>query len=837
MDEPKMTSREYLDPLNPPQLRAVEHREGPLLILAGAGSGKTRVITNRIAHLILSGAVAPDRIVAVTFTNRAADEMRQRVADILARADHDRPEERAAAPTLSTFHSLGARLLRWHAERVGRTRQFTILDQDDQLGLVKEVSERHERDADHAERKRLRRYIERMKNRAFEPDEAYEQTRNEREEEDARFYEQYQEHARRTNVVDFGDLLLLPLKMFRADPDLADRYSHRWQYVMVDEFQDTNPAQYELLEHLTTRHRNLAVVGDDDQSIYRWRDATVANILDFEDDFEETEVVKLEQNYRSTELILEAADDIIQHNAERRPKKLWTEKDRGPKITLFTGRDDREEAAYVADEIKSLGRKGADWSDLAIFYRTNAQGRQFEEQLRGLGIPYRVVGGTSFYNRAEIKDVLAYLQVAMNPSDDVSALRVVGTPKRGVGDVTVDKLRNASRVHGIDSAFDAMRVVADQTDRAGVGLDRIEPNPRDDGQLEALAAIEDLGGRPKGGIKEFVELVIDLREQIAQEDDLSELVARLIERINYFDHLDAKDPDRAQDRKENVQELLVALREFEEDGEVPIDEKSPVEDPASTPEDGVLARSKAGRQLRGFLERTSLVQDTDDETSADTVTLMTVHSAKGLEFDTVFLVGMEDELFPNVRDEGDQAELNEERRLAYVAITRTERKLYITNARRRRIWGQTRRTAPSRFLLDIDEDRIEHDPKSCTDEINYGRTRRQRGWGRNSGSSNWSNSGASSSSSSDPMSQVNPDADDHDFVDPDWSDVQADPPDLEAEPATGSGHNLVGKTVSHSRFGIGKVEDVSGEGDDARLTIEFVQSGRKTVIRKYVKIL
>lgn len=830
-----MTSREYLDPLNSPQLRAVQHRDGPLLILAGAGSGKTRVITNRIAHLILTGAADPDRIVAVTFTNRAAGEMRERVAEILSRADQS---DEAGAPVLSTFHSLGARLLRWHADRVGRTRQFTILDQDDQLALVKEVVQRHGREADHAERKRLRRYVERMKNRAFEPEEAFEQTRNEREEDDARFYETYQAHARRTNVVDFGDLLLLPLKMFREDPDLADRYSHRWQYVMVDEFQDTNPAQYELLEHLTHRHRNLAVVGDDDQSIYRWRDATVANILDFEDDFEETEVVKLEQNYRSTELILDAANDVIEHNTERRPKRLWTEKDRGPKITLFTGRDDREEAAYVADEIEALGRNGADWSDLAIFYRTNAQGRQFEEQLRGLGIPYRVVGGTSFYNRAEIKDVLAYLQVAMNPSDDVSALRVVGTPKRGVGDVTVDKLRNATRIHGIDSAFDAMRVVAGLTERAGVALDRIDPSPRDDGQLEALAAIEDLGGRPKGGITEFTELIIDLRERIAQEDDLSELVAQLIDRINYFDHLDSKDPERADDRKDNVQELLVALREFEQDGEIPIDDESPVDQEGPRPEQDLLVGSTAGRQLRGFLERTSLVQDTDEESSDETVTLMTVHSAKGLEFDTVFLVGMEDELFPNIRDEGDQAELNEERRLAYVAITRTERKLYITNARRRRIWGQTRRTAPSRFLLDIDASRIEHDPKSCTDDINYGRTRRQRGWGSGGGSSEWSSASSTQSSDRDPMSQVDPNADNHDFVDPDWSDQELEPSVAADDSAPDEGsHDWVGKTVSHSRFGIGKVEEVSGDGDDARLTIEFVQSGRKTVIRKYVKIL
>lgn len=884
-------SRGLLDELNPPQWEAVQHREGPLLILAGAGSGKTRVITSRIAHLILEGAVEPDRIVAMTFTNKAADEMHERVAAILERNGGG---EDAGGPTISTFHSLGARLLRWHGDRLGLDWSFTILDQDDQMALVKEVAERHDFDLDHGERKQMRRYIEEMKNDGLVPRQAHELTRTQEEEEAAEFYEHYQRQLRANNCADFGDLLLAPLELFRDDPDLAARYSWRWQQVMVDEFQDTNPAQYELLGHLCVEHSNVTVVGDDDQAIYRWRGATVANILDFEEDFEDTEVVKLEQNYRSSQLILDAAHDVIQHNPRRRDKKLWTTREGGEPITVFTGDDDREEAQFVARRIEKLVRGGQEYRDFAVFYRTNAQSRQFEEKLRARGIPYRVVGGTSFYGRAEIKDVLAYLQVAMNPSDDVSLLRVIGTPSRGVGGVTVEKLRRAAEVPGVDSLFGAVRYAAGMEERSGIGLGRIEPKPRHEGDWEALAELDDLGGRPKGGVREFGELIVDIREEIVDGERLSEMVAHLIDRLNYFEHLDKKDAERARDRKENVHELIVAMRDYEDDEEAeptpmasPLDEDDEAEEMAAA-EAGLLADSTVGAQLRGFLERTSLVRDNEDDEGDEDgkggeggglVTLMTVHGAKGLEFDTVFMVGMEDDLFPNVRDSSDREELHEERRLAYVAITRAERKLYVTNAKRRRLWGRVMQTEPSRFLLDIDEERLELDPRSSADKLEYRRRRNSR-FGRGRGGSGWASSSESGSFETDYswdqsvadgnydeppdegegfdlqaygeavaeaseegadetyFSQVNPEADEAAFVDEGWEEQSGA---ASSGAGGGGGDNgddrLVGATVSHSRFGIGRIIAVSGSGDDAKLTIDFPQGGEQTVIRKWVKIL
>ncbi|MFB6374977.1 MAG: ATP-dependent helicase, partial [Bradymonadaceae bacterium] len=695
-----------LEQLNPPQEKAVHHEEGPLLILAGAGSGKTRVITCRIAHLIANEGVDPEAIVAVTFTNKAAEEMRERVAQLLGRVDM---AGAAGEVMISTFHSLGARLLRWHGRTLGLGWNFTILDQDDQMALVKEVAEREGHDLDHSERKELRRYIEGMKNRGRTPQGAFEQSRNAEGERDAQFYETYQETARETNVVDFGDLLLGPLELFRGAPGLADAYGDRWQYVMVDEFQDTNPAQYELLDHLTSGHRNLAVVGDDDQSIYRWRDATVDNILDFDEDFPATETVKLEQNYRSTELILGAANDLIQNNPNRKEKTLWTSEEGGAPITLCTARDDRGEAAYVADEVQTLVRdEGASWGDMAIFYRTNAQGRQFEEQFRSAGIPYRVVGGTSFYGREEIKDILSYLQLALNPEDDVSLLRIIGKPTRGVGDKTVEKLRRAAEVPGIETMFGAVRYVAGRTQRVGVGLSPVEPNPTSPAHHEALEVVDGLGGRPKGGVSDFCDLLVDLREQMVDEVELADLVEDLLDRINYFEWLEDRQPERAEDKKRNLVDEDLAAPEADRavDGEEPVGD--------------LVAESETGDRLRRFLERSSLVRDAGEEDEEEGVaTLMTIHGAKGLEFDTVFMVGMEEGLFPNLRGNEEPEELYEERRLAYVAITRAEQKLYITNAQRRRMYGKTNRTSPSRFLLEIDDDRIEIDPKSSADEVEY----------------------------------------------------------------------------------------------------------------------
>jgi len=838
-----------LDALNPPQRRAVEHGEGPLLILAGAGSGKTRVVTSRIAYLIAERGVEPSSILAVTFTNRAAGEMRERVGEILDRGGR---REEAARAQISTFHALGARLLRWHAGMVGRDRNFTILDQDAQLATVGEVAERMGLSLEHSDRKRLRRYIERMKNRGCPPERARERTESRRDEEDADFYERYQSYLRRTNAADFGDLLLGPLEMFRSDRDLAGSYSRQWRFLMVDEFQDTNPAQYELLEHLTAAHSNLAVVGDDDQAIYRWRDATVENILGFEDDYPDCRVVKLEQNYRSTEEILSAANEVIRQNPNRREKTLWTDRGGGAPPRVYTAETGRREAEYVANEIQTSVREGADPGDFAVFYRTNAQSRVFEEQFRAAGISYRVVGGVSFYGREEIKDLLAYLQLALNPRDDVSFLRVVGTPRRGVGDRTVEKLRRATEESELDSLYGAARCASGRTERIGAGLDRIDPESADPAAAEALEVVRDIGGRPKGGLEEFVLLVADLREGLLEGRGLADLTEHLLDRIHYYEWIEDRDPERADEKRRNVVELVGAMREFE--GETALEEgDAPVE--RQRKEADLVAESEGGRRLRSFLERSALVRDEESPEQGGFATLMTVHGAKGLEFETVFVVGMEDDLFPNVRDE-EPAEIYEERRLVYVAFTRAKNRLYITNARRRRLYGETRRTRPSRFLLEVDEELLERDPRSCVDEIDYGRERRPlRGgrtragsWargtsvegddqyfdqsaGRERGELREAVEGNSEEPGSD-FSQL------RDREGASGAEERENRGESKGErPGKSTAHELVGKTVTHNRFGIGEVVAVSEQGSDRLLTVDFPRAGEQTVYRKFVQIV
>lgn len=874
----------FQEQLNEQQQQAVQHVEGPLLILAGAGSGKTRVITHRIAWLICEQDVSPDAIVALTFTNKAADEMKERVADLLEQAEASgdlEPERAARQATISTFHSLGARLLRRHGEPLGLDWNLTILDADDQLDLIKEVSDRHGFDADHAEAKRLRRYVERMKNRGLTPTEAQERTRGSDDEQDARFYEHYQQELRSANCADFGELLLGMLELFRDDPALAEDYSYLWQFVTVDEFQDTNPAQYELLKALTSTHDNLAVVGDDDQAIYRWRDATVENILGFEDDFEGTEVVKLERNYRSTERILNAANDIIQHNPNRREKRLWTDREGGEPVTVFTGRDDREEADYIAQKIERLvrgsgpERDGEDalaWKDIAIFYRVNALSRQIEEHLRTFGIPYQVVGGMSFYERKEVKDVLAYLRVALNPDDDVSCLRIIGTPPRGVGEVTVEKLRRATEVSGIDSIVDAARYAAGMVDGVGVEMGPVEPDPADPGDYEALEALDGLGGRPTGGLTDFCELIVDLRDGLVESDGLADLVQMLIDRVNYLEHLrDKSDEEEGPDRVDNVRELIDAMEQFEAEGGSPLEELS-APDGANDEATSMLANDGVGGLLREFLERSSLVRETD-EPEGESVTLMTVHGAKGLEFDTIFVVGMEDRFFPNQRpgEHLEEETKQEERRLAYVAVTRAESTLYLTNAKRRRLYGSTRKTRPSRFLLDIDRSRLELDPMSVVDDIEY-RARNRGGSGSRFGDSGYGNSeyggsgaagtgwerseaderyfrdeiyeeksgdGGSAGAEVDYFSQEVQSSDESrgdNFITDSGS--SEDEGTKESATEAKSGADWVGATVTHAKYGVGEVRSVSEEGRQTSLEIYFPgESSTKTVMRDYVELL
>ncbi len=846
-----------LEHLNEPQRRATQHKDGPLLILAGAGSGKTRVITSRIGWLILEAGVYPEQIMAVTFTNKAAAEMRERVDAIL---DANGAAADAGAVTISTFHSFCARLLRRHAAELGLDRNFNIYDSDDQRRLVKHVMELQGRAKDRGETRRLAAYINAMKNRAWTPTQAHENAYSGIDEENATFYEDYQDALYEANCADFGELILGVLQLFRQNKRLADSYSRHWRYLMVDEFQDTNPAQYELLQHLSNCHDNLAVVGDDDQAIYRWRGATVANILGFEKDFEGAEVVKLEQNYRSTSIILEAANDVIQHNPTRRDKRLWTEREGGDKLTCFTGSDDREEADFVAKRIYELAGAGADWSDFAIFYRTNAQSRQFEEKLQNWGVPYQVVGGISFYERAEIKDLLGYLKVALNPDNEVDFLRVINTPSRGIGKVTIGKLQRAARVPGIGTLYRAIRYAAGRCEPAAVGDTPVEPSPHGPGDEEALAALDSLRGVSSSGAEELCELIVSLRDQVASDDSLARVARFLIDRINYRSYLADDDPERAEERVRNIEELLNAMAEFEEavdDGELGLvapDEVAEL-DEAIDPS----ADSRVSELLRAFLERSALVHSTDEMDEKGAVTLMTVHGAKGLEFDTVFLAGMEDEIFPSVRDLGDPEELHEERRLAYVAITRARHKLYLTNARQRRIYGKTRRTEPSRFLLDIDPERLEVDPHSSSQRVDYRRSSRRSGWDtfREAAKESYFGDGVDEDEwefdqspqmvkgqLSRAIREQLEEAEDEEFDSSfsqlnEWEDAGEDWLAEEAEQpaATAQDGGLQGATISHTRFGIGKVTGVSGTGEKAVLTINFPGKGERTIIRKFVKVL
>ncbi|RAL24975.1 hypothetical protein DL240_01835 [Lujinxingia litoralis] len=830
-------TQDWLNHLNNAQRQAVTHPAGPLLVLAGAGSGKTRVLTHRIAYLIAEEGVAPHQIVAMTFTNKAAQEMRERVDHLL----EGQAPGQGSQVTISTFHSLGARILRRHAPAAGLSWSFSIYDDADQRRLITRVLDEAGDERARADVRRLQSYIDACKNRGWTPDQAHEHAHDARAEADAELYAHYQRALAQAGAVDFGDLILGVLSLFRNHPQLARQYSSRWQHVLVDEFQDTNPAQYEFLDHLTSVHNNLTVVGDDDQAIYRWRGATVANILGFEDANESAARVKLEQNYRSTSLILEAANDVIARNDRRHAKKLWTERQGGEPIVAFTGADDREEAAYVAETIFDMTRQGADYDDFAIFYRTNAQGRLFEEQLRSWGVPYRIVGGLSFYAREEIKDLLAYLRCALNPNDDVATARVINTPRRGVGKTTLEKLAQATSVQGVESLQNALLLALEDRPAQNDLFATRRPRPRNPAERMLVETVEELSGVSRRGIQEFWEILQATRDDLLHYEELTPILERLIERISYFEHLERTDSESAEDRIRNVGELLSAIEEFERDpNSIALIEA--VQEAMPDDLDDLLTTAPASLRLRAFLDRSALVQSTDQEgASGQAVTMMTIHGSKGLEFRTVFVAGLEEETFPSLRDQNDAEELAEERRLAYVAITRARDRLYLTNARRRRVYGQFKDTVPSRFLLDIAPERLIIDPRSAAKELDYARDRRQRlghpshefpapqipaqhspGFDFNQAPA------ADEAFSQESFAQEQPDWESNFSQTPDAWDVRTTP--------TGD-DQLIGATVSHTKFGIGEVVAISGQGDKARLTIDFPAVGQQTVIRKFLKIL
>ena len=764
--------------------------------------------------------------------------------------------------TLSTFHSLGARLLRRHADKLGLSWSFQIYDDLDQYKMVRELLQARDMDSSASSIRSMCNFIERMKNRGATPKRAHELAFKQEDEENAWFYEAYQDALRQANCLDFGDLITGVLEIFREHPEIAASYSKQWRFLMVDEFQDTNPAQYELLAHLTSEHDNLAVVGDDDQAIYRWRGATIDNILGFEHEFKNTKVIKLEQNYRSTQLILDAADDIIKHNPGRRDKKLWTESEGGAPITVFTAQDGREEAQYVAERIRVMAAtSNLVWGDFAVFFRTNAQARLFEEQLRFTGIPYQIVGGTSFYQRAEIKDVLAYLKVALNPENQVDLMRIINTPSRGVGDVTMGKLLDASRIKGFHSIYDTLRFAIGADFTFDGDLKLIEPDPQNFDEDMALEALEGMRDPQLDGLRDFHETIQKLRDDLLHFESLSELLRQFIEHIHYFAHIESKYPEAAEDKSRNVAELVSAIEEFEKDY---VDEPSDEATFASVGKDlidessSLLSESLAVRKLRAFLDQSALtqsIQNSEEEqqellpkAEQTRVTLMTVHGSKGLEFENVFLVGMEEDLFPSLRNGNDQDELEEERRLAYVAITRAKQKLTITNARRRRVYGTFKENSPSRFVLDLDNERVEIDPKSVVKKLDWSPRKKASSYAKQLTDedlyfSDGQVAEANFSFDQSPevsLEQESPQWDEFSQVAPDdWSDDfgAGAGGSMRSASTVSQEEDLEGKTVTHTRYGIGQIVSVSGSGDKASVVVKFPTSGEKTIVRKFLKVL
>jgi DNA helicase-2/ATP-dependent DNA helicase PcrA len=728
--------------LNPEQRAAVEHGDGPLMVLAGAGTGKTRVLVHRIAHLVDTGA-DPRGILAVTFTNKAAGEMKARLRALLgARAD---------AMWIGTFHATCARILRKHGEVLGLTKSFVIFDDDDQMKLVERLLKETGLDEQVSARTILSRF-DRAKNRGVDPREVKTGAFDDIVE---KIFPLYQGQLRKENAVDFNDLLLRVIELFKIASTgriLRTRFSH----VLVDEFQDTNKVQFDLVRLFAEATRNLTVVGDDDQSIYAWRGAEPRNLLDFDRDFSDATVVKLEHNYRSTQMILDAANGVIAKNRDRHEKSLWTDKGGGDPIEIYQAGDERGEAYFVAQSIRRLLDEGpASPSDIAILYRTNAQSRVLEEHLRAARVPAKVVGAVSFFERKEVKDVVAYLRLLGNPAADSALERVVNVPARGLGEATVDRLRAAARAAN-GSLLDATR-------------------------LAARGEVAGIGAAPRKKLQAFVTLLDGLGDVIAQGASVAETIIQVVDRSGLRGKLEADDSAESRDRLDNLAELVTIASDFDDESEQP-------------------------QSVDAFLERISLSAP-GDQTQGEAVVLMTIHIAKGLEWPVVFITGMEDGLFPSLREregQSEDAQLEEERRLAYVAITRARQRLVLTHARTRRVWGEIRLQGPSRFLDDLPPGVLakERGPKMITPRApaivdgNWQARRRQP------------------RSSSDDFDQRVPD---------DEPVYQVDAPEPEVF--------RTGDPVSHQIFGIGRVVAIT----DDKVIVDFPQAGRKTIFARFLR--
>jgi DNA helicase-2/ATP-dependent DNA helicase PcrA len=736
-----------LEGLNPVQRDAVTHVEGPLLIVAGAGSGKTRVLTHRIAHLIREHGVSPFEILAITFTNKAADEMKHRVGALVGPV--------AQKMWVSTFHAACVRMLRRDADRLGYPKQFTIYDQADAVRLTGYVIRDMGLDIKRFPPRTIHATISAAKNDGLSVGQYAERAGVIYERKIADIFQEYQARLLKAGAMDFDDLLGNAVLLLQRCPDLLDHYQRRFKHVMVDEYQDTNTVQNELVLLLSRSHHNVCVVGDGDQSIYKFRGADMRNIVEFETAFPDVTVVVLEQNYRSTQRILSAANAVIANNLGRKPKELWTDKGDGDKIIRYHGDDEVDEAQWVTREIARLHDGGTlRWSDVAVFYRTNAQSRVLEEHLTRHGIPYKVIGGTRFYDRREVKDALAYLKAAWNPSDEVSVKRVLNNPKRGIGDGSVGKLDGYATAHGY-TFMDALR----RGDEAGVS------------------------GTAVNGIRHFLELLDGVADLVA-DDNPAPLLEALLERSGYLDELRAERSIESEGRLENLAELVGSAQEAD--------------------------------SIDQFLEQVSLVSDADEIDGDDSqVVLMTVHAAKGLEFPAVFVIGLEDGVFPHLRSIGDPDEMEEERRLAYVALTRAQQHLYLTHAWSRTLYGGTQYNPPSRFLDEIPEELIEviEQRRASRGGRTYGSS------GTGTSSRGYGSSGAGVTSNRDRIVE------------------RAMRPSTGPAKHGAEGLGLqVGDDVSHATFGEGVILMIEGSGDKAEAVIRFPGVGEKRLLLSWAPL-
>lgn len=650
-----MRAKELLKGMNPRQAEAVQLTEGPLLIMAGAGSGKTRVLTHRIAYLIEEKGVNPWNILAITFTNKAAKEMKERVINLMEAGGED--------VWISTFHSMCVRILRRDVDHIGYSKNFTIIDSSEQLTLMKRVVKELNIDPKKYDPRSILGAISNAKNELLTVAAYSARQGSLFEDIVARCYDLYQKELRRNQCLDFDDLIMLTIRLFQDNPEILQYYQRKFHYIHVDEYQDTNHAQYTLVNLLAAGFRNLCVVGDADQSIYGWRGADMQNILDFEKDYSDAQTILLEQNYRSTKNILSAANQVIGHNQNRKEKKLWTENDQGDKITYYRGDSERDEGRFIVSEIQRLQREQQrKYGDFAVLYRTNAQSRVVEETFLKANIPYKMVGGHKFYDRKEIKDILAYLQVIANPADSLSLLRIINVPKRGVGAGSIEKLQSFAALHDF-SLLEA-------------------------GQNVALSSLK---GKAATEIEKLAQSLADFNQMIPYLS-VTELTREVLEKTGYEDELKRQNNLESQNRLENLEEFLSVTMEFDKTYETQPEEEQ------EAPED----------KLTIFLNDLALLSDVDSyEEEASEVTLMTLHAAKGLEFPVVFLVGMEEGVFPLSRAMMEEAELEEERRLAYVGITRAEEALYLTNALSRTLYGKTQYNRPSRFVSEIESELLQ----------------------------------------------------------------------------------------------------------------------------------